>query len=210
MSKAVDFSIALFPSLNSPCQYTTVSGAERVFFLAQAVGRPAGGLHSSLAEWYLHPATSYLHHLLLVSVCLSRPGILYFGKAHRRCSSLSPRLLACFFSVRRKDPPSPCTAAPYPATTDAKPSPSRFSAGSWRAFCRHCGSRSGPAHFARRGGLPARCSAVTMHHQYRWVEVIKITCNAPALRSRWPSSKSNNIRRMSSAWTTQCRLFVTS
>lgn len=96
--------------------------------------------------------------------------------------------------------PVPYTAAPWLAVNPAKPSPSRIVVRSWRASCRHCGSRSGRVHCARLAALRLHCSVVVW-----WsVAMQRVTqplssAHIPAPRSRLLLSISGSIRRTSFA-----------
>jgi hypothetical protein len=91
-----------------------------------------------------------------------------------------------------------CTAFPCFAGSPAAPSRSRF----WRHSCsardKHCGNRSGRAPHARNGGLGLRCSVGTTHvSDHSGLRQATPNPPGPRNRSRW--SKSDSIRRRSSA-----------
>lgn len=115
------------------------------------------------------------------------------------------------------DPPSPCIAAPSTSANRAGPSPSPSAAARTRASCRHCGSRSDPAHSSKLAAPRARCSAIAIAASVLLLLLLLITlsghavrCNVPGPRSKWPWNRSSSTRRTSSASRMPGRSFAAS
>jgi hypothetical protein len=159
--------------------YRSRSLEEQCRFQARSVG-----LHSVSACWQ-------------VNLCEA-------GKAHLKSQLPSSRLQHHPYSSSTSvaSPHVLCTAIPCSAESPATPSRFQF----WRHSCsardKHCGNRSGRAPHARNGGLGLRCSVGTTHVSDHSGLRQATTPNPPGPRNRSQWSKSDSIRRRSSAWTT--------
>jgi hypothetical protein len=99
------------------------------------------------------------------------------------------------------NPRALCTATPYSEGSPAMPFRSRFWRHSSMALGKHCGNRSDLVPHATNGGLGLRCS-VPIIHVSDHSRLPQSTPNPPGPRNRSRWSKSDSIRRKSSAWTT--------